>query len=148
MYLDEQHLAGGNPFARAPSQAPAFVPSRRVRLAQLLADPDISTVETLCTTLDISQARLARMCKSVYGETPKKLLRRARFGRMLKALAEHPYAEWRNFIDPHYFDQSHFIRDFRYFLGMPPRAYLALPDDVRAACVLRFGLGLGPRVSG
>ncbi len=28
-------------------------------------------------------------------------------------------------IDPGYVDQSQFIRDFRYFMGMPPRAYFA-----------------------
>ncbi len=148
MYLDEQQLAGGNVFARPFPQPQAFVPSRKARLPMLLADPEIGTVEQLCTMLDITQSRLARMCKGVYGETPKKLLRRARFGRMLRALAEKPYAEWRSFIDPNYFDQSHFIRDFRYFLGMPPRDYLALPTDVKEACVARFALGVGPRVSG
>ena len=148
MYMSEQQLTAGNLFACPLPQPNAFQPSRRARLPQLLADPDIGTVEQLCDQLDMTQSRLARLCRSIYGETPKKLLRRARFGRMLEALARHPYAEWRSFIDPNYFDQSHFIRDFRHFLGVPPSRYLALPDEVQAACVARFAIGFGPRVSG
>lgn len=144
MYLSQAQLGEGSLFR---TTANAHTPSR-ARLAACLNDPDMGTVANVCDALGISQPRLARWCKAQFGETPKKLLRRARMARMLARLAEQPYAEWRNFLDDHYFDQSHFIRDFKQFMGMCPTRYLALPLDVQTASAMRFSLGLGPRVTG
>ncbi len=91
-----------------------------------LADPDIGTVEQLCANLSLTQARLARLTRSVYGFTPKRLLRRERFLRMLHMMQQRPYSEWRDFIDHQYVDQSHMIRDFKDFLGLSPGQYFAM----------------------
>ncbi len=96
-----------------------------VRLQELLRDPDMMTVTDLCAEMGMSHARLARLCKSIYGATPKALLRKHRLSRMLRVLEHRPYGEWRQFLDLGYVDQSHFIREFKSFLGMPPTHYLA-----------------------
>lgn len=90
----------------------------------LLADPNMMSVEQLCSATSISNARLIRLCRRAFGASPKQLLRRARFQRMLAALEVRSYGEWRDFIDPQYVDQSHMIRDFQHFVGMPPSRYL------------------------
>ncbi len=101
------------------------------RLSNLIDDPDTESVEQICDVLEMSHSRLVRLCRNAFGFTPKYLLRRARFRGMLIELRIRPYAEWRTFLDPRYVDQSHFIRDFQYFLHMAPTHYLALASDLR-----------------
>lgn len=103
------------------------------RLAALIEHPDTETVEQLCDAMGMSHARLLRFCHNELGCSPKKLIRRARFVRMLRVMHETPYAEWRHFLDPRYVDQSHFIRDFKHFLGMTPTAFERLSDALRLA---------------
>jgi methylphosphotriester-DNA--protein-cysteine methyltransferase len=105
-------------------------------IEKLLENPEMMTVGQLCAATGISHARLIRLCRRAFGFPPKFLLRRARFQRMLAAIDARPYQEWRDFIDPQYVDQSHLIRDFHYFLGMPPSRYAASPRSMPA---LMFG---------
>jgi methylphosphotriester-DNA--protein-cysteine methyltransferase len=109
------------------------------RLSNLIDDPDTVSVEQICDMLDISHPRLVRLCRSAFGHTPKYLLRRARFVGMLVELKVRSYAQWRMFLDPRYVDQSHFIRDFQFFLGMAPTRFLSLPDDIRDALAADLG---------
>jgi AraC-like DNA-binding protein len=105
---------------------------KKVRGAELalikaaLADPDCGTVEEMTERVGISQSRLVRLTKASYGFSPKLLIRRERFLRMLHKMEARPYAEWRDFIDQQYVDQSHLIRDFNEFMGLSPTRYLAL----------------------
>lgn len=103
------------------------------RLYSRLGDPEIPPLEELANWLDLSSTQFARLCKRAFGFPPKLLVRRQRFMRMLGEMHSRPYNEWRDFIDPHYVDQSHMLRDFRDFLGMSPTAYFALPRLILAA---------------
>jgi AraC-like DNA-binding protein len=71
----------------------------------------------------VSPRRLQRLCLAVYGFAPKRLIRRQRFldtlGKFRMAVGE----PLETAIDPKYFDQAHFYRDFRDFMGMSPRTY-------------------------
>jgi AraC-like DNA-binding protein len=97
-----------------------------------LDDPETYSVEQFGLTHGMTPAKLGRVCRRAFGFTPKFLVRRARFLRMLDMLMVRPYEEWRNFLDPLYVDQSHFIRDFHSFMGMAPNRYLSLPHPVQA----------------
>ncbi len=108
------------------------------RLAHLIAHPDTESVEQICDALDLSHARLLRICRREFGYSPKMLLRRARFAGMLVELQRKPYREWRVFLDPRYVDQSHFIRDFQFFLGMAPTRFLSLSDESQAELAAPF----------
>ncbi len=101
------------------------------RLIHMIDHPDTESVEQICTALDLSHARLLRICRREFGHTPKYLLRRARFVGMLEAMQRQCYRQWRLFLDPRYVDQSHFIRDFQFFLGMAPTRYLALSAEAQ-----------------
>lgn len=103
------------------------------RLYAKLNDPDAPPLEEIADRLGLSPTQFARLCKHRFGYPPKLLLRRQRFMRMLGELHSRPYSEWRDFIDPHYVDQSHMLRDFRDFLGMSPTAYFALPRPILQA---------------
>ncbi len=68
---------------------------------------------------------LHRLCLRLYGFALKRLLRRQRFldtlGKVRTAVGD----PLREALDAAYFDQAHFYRDFRDFMGMSPRAYYA-----------------------
>jgi AraC-like DNA-binding protein len=99
---------------------------RVVRLQQLLRCEDVTTAGQLGEALGMSPVQLKRLCIRLFGVTPKALLIRHRLARMLAALEHRPYAELRQFLDLGYCDQSHFIRDFKAFFGMPPTRYFAV----------------------
>lgn len=98
---------------------------RVVRLQQLLRSEDVTTAAELGEALGMSPVQLKRLCQRLFGVTPKALLIRHRLARMLAALEHRPYSELREFLDLGYCDQSHFIRDFKAFFGMPPTRYFA-----------------------
>lgn len=130
--------------ASRPDRAARLIP----QLLALLADPDNSTVEHLTEPLGINQVQLARLSKRMLGFTPKLLLRRQRFLRMLGIMHGRPYAQWRDFIDPQYSDQSHLVRDFQYFVGMSPSAYFNMPRPILAAAAAARAAMFGQPLQG
>lgn len=94
---------------------------------QAIANPHISTVGDLSESTGISQQRLERLSRRIFGFPPKLLLRRQRFLRTLATVMEGPASKWSDAIDGQYFDQAHFNREFHAFIGMSPRQYLAIP---------------------
>ncbi|WP_068078186.1 helix-turn-helix domain-containing protein [Novosphingobium lentum] len=73
---------------------------------------------------------LHRECEYLFGFNPRRLLRRQRFLDALGQIRMQPDARFAELLDERYFDQSHFIRDFREFIGMTPREYLRTPRDI------------------
>jgi methylphosphotriester-DNA--protein-cysteine methyltransferase len=85
----------------------------------------VRSVAEWARRLGRSPRQAERLALTYFGMSPKALLRRQRFLRSFAAIREQPPGLWGRMIDPGYADQSQFIRDFRYFMGMPPRAYFA-----------------------
>jgi AraC-like DNA-binding protein len=92
---------------------------------EALLDPTVRSVAEWARRLGRSPRQAERLALTYFGMSPKALLRRQRFLRSFAAIREQPPGLWARMIDPGYVDQSQFIRDFRYFMGMPPRAYFA-----------------------
>jgi AraC-like DNA-binding protein len=108
---------------------------------EALLDPEVRSVAEWARRLDRSPRQLERLALSYFGMGPKALLRRQRFLRSFAAIREHPPGLWGRLIDPGYVDQSQFIRDFRHFMGMAPRAYFARDFSfMRAAGAARAAL--------
>jgi AraC-like DNA-binding protein len=124
------------------------VASDVARIHALLNNPEISQIQQLANAAQMTPSALTRFCKKRFGFAPKLLLRRQRFLRMLDALHARPYAEWPDFLDPQYVDQSHMIRDFKYFMGMTPSQYLAQPRLVQRASAANRSEALGSALQG
>jgi methylphosphotriester-DNA--protein-cysteine methyltransferase len=73
---------------------------------------------------------MERLCRKHFGFSPKLLLRRQRFMRSLAQFVLDPSLGWIGALDSLYFDQSHFVRDCRDFLGMAPSEYVAADHPV------------------
>lgn len=100
-----------------------------------LADPEIADVAKLSKSTGLGIQALERLCRREFGFTPKKLLRRQRFLRSLAPRLLDPSLKWSKVLDGSYHDQAHFSRDFKEFMGVPPRVYLAMPRPISKAAV-------------
>lgn len=117
--------------------------SRLMAIRLALADPDCGSVGELAERTGISTRQLERVCANCFGFPPKTLIRRERFRRMLHRADAMSYRQWRDFVDLQYVDQSHMIRDFKYFMGMPPSQYFALDRPIVSAAFQSFWKMLG-----
>ncbi|RFB06178.1 helix-turn-helix domain-containing protein [Parvularcula marina] len=103
-----------------------------------LATGNISQVDNLLAEADLSQRQVERLCHRYFGGSPKRLQRKFRTLRANNALVWNDLTDWRDAAGEDYYDQSHFIRDFKEFIGFTPKQfsneYRAL---MRSALVLR-----------
>jgi AraC-like DNA-binding protein len=106
-------------FKELLAQAPA--PDLTVQRAHaILLDPAVRSAEAFAEALGVSSRHAARLALGMFGFPPKLLLRRQRFLRTLAAINGNPGVPWAQQLDGHYFDESHFIRDFRRFMSETP----------------------------
>ena len=72
----------------------------------------------------MSRRTLERRFLDSVGISPKRFARVIRFKATLKHLKRHDAAVKRQgYLDFGYYDQNHFIKDFRYFMGGTPSDY-------------------------
>jgi AraC-like DNA-binding protein len=84
-----------------------------------------SSVASVRDQLGISAQRFIEMFRREVGLPPKVFARLARFGRVLHRIDTAADVDWADLaISTGYFDQPHFIGDFRQFAGVTPSAYL------------------------
>ena len=108
-----------------------------------LVDPEMIAVADLAERLDMNVRSLERLCRRAFGFPPKLLLRRQRFLRSLERFMLDPSLKWLGVLGSHYHDQSHFVRDFRRFMGMSPSDYAKVEKPLLSAAaqarMARFG---------
>jgi AraC-like DNA-binding protein len=100
-----------------------------------LADERSPRVEALQDATGLSARQVARLCNRYYGAPPKYLARKYRALRCALVLAHHE-VEWADLYENTFYDQSHFIREFKHFLGLTPSQ---LRDN--ASLVIRLTMG-------
>ncbi len=103
----------------------------------------------------VSVRTLHRRCLHLFGFAPKRLLRRQRFLDTLGQVRTAVGDPVRDALDEAYFDQAHFYRDFRDFMGMSPRAYftasralMARAAAAQAAAGITLSFKLPPATPG
>ncbi len=83
----------------------------------------------------LSQRQIERLANHYYGAPPKVLIRKYRALRAANSIANES-GQWQDFIDTAYYDQSHFIREIKEFIGMTPSA---IRDAKSPLSMLAFG---------
>ncbi|MBA3829504.1 MAG: AraC family transcriptional regulator [Taibaiella sp.] len=79
---------------------------------------------TILKDANISERRLQQRFHDAIGYGPKLFVRLNRYHNALKQLNKHTTASLTDITyDNHYFDQSHFIKDFTCFSGISPKRY-------------------------
>lgn len=85
-------------------------------------NPDVND---LVKATGMSARQIERLALRVYGATPKLLSRKYRTLQAAVRLGLSPTEGWEAAAAGAYYDQSHFIRDFKAFIGMTPSQFTA-----------------------
>ncbi|HUN73929.1 MAG TPA: DUF6597 domain-containing transcriptional factor [Steroidobacteraceae bacterium] len=106
---------------------------------QALSDPrEARPVAAVSDAIGLSQRRFLERFRNEVGMTPKLFSRVQRFQAVVGAVHALHEVDWADVATRcGYFDQAHFIHDFRAFSGFTPTAYFALKSEHRNHVPLR-----------
>ncbi len=91
---------------------------------RLLSNGEETDLNLLANTCNVSPRYLQKIFKDRIGIAPKQLQRISRFQKALHQITESPKVPFTAVTyDAGYYDQSHFIREFRAFTGFKPSDY-------------------------
>lgn len=94
-------------------------------LGVILSQSGMLRVEHLAQQTGISRRQFERRFNRVIGLSPKRLCRIARLRGVVGSLKASPTQSWVDLALAHgYSDQAHFIREWKYFMGSSPQAFL------------------------
>ncbi|MGC1550106.1 MAG: helix-turn-helix transcriptional regulator [Rhodanobacter sp.] len=93
-------------------------------VASIVHDRSITTVEQLTERTGLTKRALQRLFREYVGISPKWVINRYRLHEAIAQLQEGEPIAWADLaLNLGYFDQAHFIRDFRKLVGRSPAEY-------------------------
>lgn len=98
------------------------------------------SIGSLMEETGLSARQLERLTNRLYGAPPKLLARKYRALRVASRLLLHN-DDWQDVIGDAFYDQSHFIREFKRFTGQTPRQFQLNPSPVTRLMMARRQLG-------
>ena len=126
--------------AARPSSNPEFLAA----VTQWLLDPESLGIDGLMERIDVSARQAERLARRHFGAPPKRLQRKFRALAASNKLAWNQAHNWLDAADESFYDQAHFIREFRTFIGCTPTAYIQGPhrlvrESLRLRRTIRHG---------
>ncbi|WP_134091148.1 AraC family transcriptional regulator [Olivibacter sp. XZL3] len=111
-----------------------YLKNRNPIAAQLadFSDETQNEVKAVAADMQISERTVQKAYKKHFGFTSKEKQRYQRFLRLIRALHKaKEMVDWQNIAYRYgYYDQSHLIHDFNYYLGVSPEQYLKSREDM------------------
>lgn len=108
------------------ARPPAHHPAVALALNEFQSMPRTRTMKEISEHASLSRRRLIQLFREEVGLTPKLFCRIRRFQEVIRLLERSQRVEWSDVaLSCGYFDQAHFIHDFRAFSGVTPTTYLA-----------------------
>jgi len=102
-------------------------PAATFALSELRRDSSVRSSADVARDLQMSQGRFIKLFRDEIGLTPKLYSRIERLQAVLRRIELLVDVDWADVASScGYFDQSHFIHDFREFTGLRPSDYLGL----------------------
>lgn len=92
-------------------------------LAQWLLDPNDLSVDELINMMDVSRRQTDRVAKMYFGASPKYLQRKYRALRAADRIRTGEL-DWLSAAGDAFYDQSHFIKEFKTFVGVTPKQFI------------------------
>lgn len=100
-----------------------------------LLDPRSPGLDSFLAEIDLSHRQTDRLCRAYFGASPKRLHRLYRALHVSTQLAWTGETDWRQVAGDQYYDQAHFIKDFRDLIGCTPGEFVRGPN-----MMIRFDL--------
>jgi AraC-like DNA-binding protein len=100
----------------------------RMKLIAAVKQSNAESVGALCNLTGIHYKKLERIFHNVAGYTPKNFVRVMRFYKSLMELRARKSYLTTISLDAGYYDQSHFIHDFKQFTGVSPSKFVSRPN--------------------
>jgi len=120
--LEEALFEQAARFTRHPAVAFALSEFARV--------PQVRTIADVTDQIGLSSRRFIQVFSDEVGLTPKLFCRVRRFQEVLQMIRREPVIDWAAIsTDCGYFDQAHFIHDFRAFSGINPTTYVTYRSE-------------------
>lgn len=93
-------------------------------LLNIVNKPSLRCVHKLSKEIGYSQKHFINLFREQVGVTPKQYLKIMRFQRAICMIEHNEFIEWSHIaLKSGYYDQSHFINDFKLFSGFTPNEY-------------------------
>ena len=93
-------------------------------LEEWLLQPDAEGLNRLLEMMDVSHRQIDRLAKYYFGASPKALQRKYRALLALTRISLGEAENWAEAGGDLYYDQSHFIREFKHFVGATPQEFI------------------------
>ena len=91
---------------------------------RIIADREIIRVDDLVDLFKLNKRQLQRLFNEYVGINPKWMIKRYRLHEAAERLAVLPKTDLTELaIDLGYYDQAHFVKDFKSIVGKPPEKY-------------------------
>ncbi len=96
-------------------------------IGEMTARPDALSIARMNAQIGYSQKHFTDIFKRAVGITPKAYLKIMRFQKAVRTIDEFPIPDWGSIaLDCGFYDQSHFIHDFKHFSGFTPEYYASI----------------------
>ena len=97
---------------------------------KIVSSPNQMSIEQISNKVGYSQKHLIKLFKDNVGLTPKGFLKIIRFQKAIEEIAAAKEPSWTGIAyESGYYDQAHFINDFKAFSGYTPQQYLQTQFD-------------------
>ena len=100
-------------------------------MSSMIHQPSLRSLSHLSDKIGYSQKHFINLFRQQVGVPPKQYLRIMRFQKAICAIEENAVIQWnRVALESGYFDQAHFIHDFKRLSGFTPNEYLKRKSSV------------------
>ena len=89
-----------------------------------ITSPESNELSDLLERFELSTRQVERLSKKYFGCPPKMLHRKFRALTSANRLVWNDLNDWREVASTHYYDQPHFIREFKHFNGRTPSEFI------------------------
>lgn len=109
---------------------PDIHPAVAFSVQKILENPALVTIDELVRRTGWTHKHLIHVFDRFVGVSPKEFLRISRFQQVINGIGSKMSADWMRIVhDCGYYDQAHFIKDFKRFSGLSPEQYLTARGD-------------------
>lgn len=97
---------------------------------RVFAKNGMTTVKEACEAAGVGERQLENLFKQYVGLSPKFFMRILRFNYIFQLIEQNNHSWCGLAYDAAYYDQSHFIRNFRSFTGVSPSEYAFMEENM------------------